>query len=272
MGLANGIQISEVTSPVAFNQDLRAIVPPNGVDSRFLLLALRHRLADGGKKVLSSAAHGTLKIDAAALRQIEFPVPPIEVQRRIVASLDEAFEGIAIAKANAEKSLRGARELFESHHQSVFTAADDATAFKRLGDLATFRNGINYTKQSKGHTVPIIGVKDFQNHFWAPIDDLDSVTLDGSLSTTDTVVPGDILAVRSNGNPELIGRCMVVGNVDEPITHSGFTIRIKLICPDAPTPTTFVVILQISVSNATRAALFRPSMAPSRTTPCSART
>lgn len=110
MGLANGIQVGQVTAPVAFNQDLRAIVPPPGVDSRFLLLALRHRLADGGKGVLSSAAHGTLKIDADALRQVEFPVPPPHEQRRIVAILDEAFEGIATAKANTEKNLLNTRE------------------------------------------------------------------------------------------------------------------------------------------------------------------
>ena len=110
MGLANGIQVGQVTAPVAFNQDLRAIVPPPGVDSRFLLLALRHRLADGGKGVLSSAAHGTLKIDADALRQVEFPVPPPHEQRRIVAILDEAFAGIATAKANAEKNLLNTRE------------------------------------------------------------------------------------------------------------------------------------------------------------------
>lgn len=121
MGLANGIQIGEVTSPVAFNQDIRAIVPPPSVDSRFLLLALRHGLENGGTEVLSSAAHGTLKIDSDALRQVRFPLPPLAEQRRIVAILDEAFEGIATAKANAEKNLQNARELFESYLQAIFT-------------------------------------------------------------------------------------------------------------------------------------------------------
>jgi type I restriction enzyme S subunit len=42
-------------------------------------------------------------------------------QERIVGILDEAFEGIATAKANAEKNLQNARALFESELQSVFT-------------------------------------------------------------------------------------------------------------------------------------------------------
>ena len=49
------------------------------------------------------------------------PLPPLPEQQRIVGILDEAFEGIATAKANAEKNLQNARALFESHLQSVFT-------------------------------------------------------------------------------------------------------------------------------------------------------
>jgi len=52
----------------------------------------------------------------------EFPIvlPPIPEQRRVVGMLDRAFEGIATAKANAEKNLQNARALFESYVQSIF--------------------------------------------------------------------------------------------------------------------------------------------------------
>lgn len=148
MGLANGIQIGEVTAPVAFNQDLRAIVPPPEVESRFLLLALRHRLADGGKGVLSSAAHGTLKIDADALRQVEFPVPAREEQRRIVAILDEAFEGIATAKANAAKNLQSARELFTSHLDGALSHAAPDCVSTSLGAEIDLLAGYAFSSDS----------------------------------------------------------------------------------------------------------------------------
>ena len=51
---------------------------------------------------------------------VAYPLSQSE-QHRIVAILDEAFDGIATAKANAEKNLQNARALFESHLQSVFT-------------------------------------------------------------------------------------------------------------------------------------------------------
>ena len=59
--------------------------------------------------------------NATKLAALVIPVPSIAEQQRIVGILDEAFDGIATAKANAEKNLQNARALFESHLQSVFT-------------------------------------------------------------------------------------------------------------------------------------------------------
>jgi type I restriction enzyme S subunit len=54
------------------------------------------------------------KLNQGKLREIPIPLPPIPEQQRIVAILDQAFAGIEKARANAEKNLKNARELFES--------------------------------------------------------------------------------------------------------------------------------------------------------------
>ena len=59
------------------------------------------------------------------LAQFTVPLPPLPEQRRIVGILDEAFAGIATAKAHAEKNLQNARALFESHLNAVFTQCGD---------------------------------------------------------------------------------------------------------------------------------------------------
>jgi type I restriction enzyme S subunit len=64
---------------------------------------------------------GVPNLHLEEIREVEIPVPPLAEQQRIVGLLDEAFEGLATAKANAEKILQNARALFESHLQSVFT-------------------------------------------------------------------------------------------------------------------------------------------------------
>ena len=71
------------------------------------------------------------------LDAIQLPLPSASEQQRIVGLLDEAFEGLATAKANAEKNLANARALFESHLQSVFTQRGEGWVEKNrpLADL-----------------------------------------------------------------------------------------------------------------------------------------
>ena len=59
----------------------------------------------------------------------------MQEQHRIVAILDEAFEGIATAKANAEKNLRNARELFASRVKSTFANPGDGWVECALGSV-----------------------------------------------------------------------------------------------------------------------------------------
>ena len=65
----------------------------------------------------------------------DIPTPPRPEQQRIVTLLDEAFAGIATAKANAEKNLQNARAIFESHLQSVFTQRGDGWLEMQLGEV-----------------------------------------------------------------------------------------------------------------------------------------
>jgi type I restriction enzyme, S subunit len=83
-----------------------------------------------------------LNIDLAS--QVVVPIPPADEQRRIVAILEEAFEGIATAKANAEKNLQNAGAVFESYLQDVFTARAGHLASERLERLCDKRRPITY--------------------------------------------------------------------------------------------------------------------------------
>ncbi|MFO7765974.1 MAG: restriction endonuclease subunit S [Pelovirga sp.] len=68
-------------------------------------------------------------------------IPPLPEQQRIVAILDQAFDGIATAKANAEKNLKNAREIFESHLNTVFTQRGEGWVERKLENLCRFVRG-----------------------------------------------------------------------------------------------------------------------------------
>ena len=80
-------------------------------------------------------------LDKEAMYQLQFPFPPVAEQQRIVGLLDEAFEGLATAKANAEKNLQNARALFESHLQSVFTQRGPGWVEKPFSVLCDIKHG-----------------------------------------------------------------------------------------------------------------------------------
>ena len=75
------------------------------------------------EKIKEDQGTGTtmMHVSMGSMNERDIPLPPLAEQQRIVGLLDEAFEGLATAKANAEKNLQNARALFESHLQSVFT-------------------------------------------------------------------------------------------------------------------------------------------------------
>ena len=74
-------------------------------------------------------------LDKEAMYQLQFPFPSLSEQKRIMAKLDEAFEGLATAKANAEKNLQNARALFESHLHV------EQAEKSMLGDLVNIKTG-----------------------------------------------------------------------------------------------------------------------------------
>ena len=130
--------IKEEHLPAALNQRVARIsIRKDSPATRELLLLFLH--SDLFREELVKVGHGAAQqnISTKDIAEIEFPIPPFAEQKRIVGLLDEAFEGIATAKANAEKNLQNARALFESHLQSVFTQRGPAWVETTLDQIST---------------------------------------------------------------------------------------------------------------------------------------
>jgi len=164
----------------------------------------------------SNSKTGTLtNINAQQYASFEFPLPPLEVQKEIVAEIE-----------GYQKVINGGRTVLDHYRPHISIQAD--WPIGELGRLCAFKNGLNFKTGESGHTIKIIGVGDFQNHLYAPIPDLKQVNLDEALGDEYLVKPNDILFVRSNGNPDLVGRSMIIPPTEEQITFSGFSIRARV--------------------------------------------
>jgi len=132
------------------------VSPKNGaMHQRFLdyqILALNDDIYALGKGTAQK------NLDVPVFRTLPLFVPEsLAEQQRIVGLLDEAFEGLATAKANAEKNLQNARALFESHLQSVFTQRGPGWVEKKVSEIAKHSLGKMLDKaKNKGEPQPYL--------------------------------------------------------------------------------------------------------------------
>lgn len=73
--------------------------------------------------------------------------PSLPEQQRIVAILDEAFAGIATARANAEQNRQNARALFESHRQLLFNQPGKGWSEAPLSELCSIKHGFAFKSE-----------------------------------------------------------------------------------------------------------------------------
>ncbi|HFV2037310.1 TPA: restriction endonuclease subunit S [Escherichia coli] len=103
----------------------------------------------------------------------------------------------------------------------------NAVSFLKYGDVAEFRNGLNFSKDSHGKGCKFIGVADFKDNFTPQWKLLGEINPFGVAKREDYLEPGDIIFVRSNGNKALVGRSLYI-DLNEKSLYSGFCIRARL--------------------------------------------
>ena len=153
--LARIVPIAITGRDLTINQDLKALCPNGAMDARFLY----HLLDSKMDELLSMVSRGATvhRLMTDQIRNLDFVLPPLAEQQRIVGLLDEAFEGLATAKANAEKNLQNARALFESHLQSVFTQRGPGWVEKKVSEIAKHSLGKMLDKaKNKGEPQPYL--------------------------------------------------------------------------------------------------------------------
>lgn len=144
--------INEV--PMAFNQGCKGLVPLTGVDTKFAYYFLLANVP-----LLESLGTGATfrELSGGKLKEVPFFFPALPEQRRIVAILDESFEAIATAKANTEKNLQAARELFDSVLDSALSHCDKDALETTLGSEVDLLAG--YAFPSTGYSVAADGIR-----------------------------------------------------------------------------------------------------------------
>ncbi|MBL0171512.1 MAG: restriction endonuclease subunit S [Gemmatimonadaceae bacterium] len=208
--------------PIYFQKALHRVRFSEPDRNKWFLYYLLSRDLDGTLKQHFNGA-GIQHFTGEALAQFELPVPPLAEQRRIVSILDEAFEGIAAAKVNAEQNLCNVRELYQNHLQSVFTQRGPGWAEKRLGELSRIKYG--YTDSASAQIVgpQFLRITDLQPS-GVDWDTVPYCSIDKTDLPKYRLADGDIVFARTGATT---GKSHLVTNPPEAVFAS-YLIRVQL--------------------------------------------
>ncbi len=152
------------------------------------------------------------------LSKVKIPLPPLDIQKKIVAEI-EALE---------KQEQKAVEQIRKVNKEIISKFVDLKYNPLLLGDIVNFKNGLNYNRESLGEVITIVGVGDFKDDFSPNLDKLEKIQIEGNLSDDYELKPSDILVVRSNGSPRLVGRFLFIEGLKDKTSFSGFTIRLRV--------------------------------------------
>ncbi len=147
---------------MAFNQDVKALIPHRGLLSPDYLLRVLQAMGpdvirDGVKK--GATVHS---LRSGLLEGLRIPLPPLPEQRRIAAMLTEQMAAVNKARAAVQAQLEAARALTGAYLREVFESEEAKRWPQRyLADLGEVVAGVTLGRRLEGkitHQVPYLRV------------------------------------------------------------------------------------------------------------------
>jgi type I restriction enzyme S subunit len=192
---------------------MRSIPNTEKIANRYLYYYLTSPLFQNPLEAVSKrGAQDGFNKDNIAL--FEIPVPPLEEQRCIVAILDEAFEGLETAQANARANLASAEELLGSvvgeylknKVQTQRTTTTLKAICSKIGSGATPKGGEKSYKETGVPLVRSLNVYDREFRYGkiAYLDEDQAASL-----ANVTLKQGDVLLNITGAS---VARCCVLPN------------------------------------------------------------
>lgn len=163
LGIASGLENS-----IGFgSSEFMVLRPGPRLSARYLAYFLsQDRFRELGCSAMTGAV-GHKRIPKEWVENFEIPVPPLVEQQRVVAVLDEAFEGIVAATVRTEKNLLNANDLFRVARAALFSSRDSSWTIRSLGAICENLDGQRrpVTKRNRvSGNIPYYGASGVVDH------------------------------------------------------------------------------------------------------------
>ncbi len=175
------------------------------------------------------AAGATVKnLNIDLVRGVKIPLPPLPEQRRIAEILDKADA----LRAKRRAALAQLDTLTQSIFLDMF--GDPATNPKGwpVSELGTLlrdvTNGMTRRRPESevGQSI-VLRLRDIREG-WIDFSNVNRITLSSTEAEKYEVVPGDLLFIRVNGNPQYVGRCALFAGYPERVYFNDHVMRVRI--------------------------------------------
>ncbi|MCI8587004.1 MAG: hypothetical protein HFJ49_00130 [Clostridia bacterium] len=168
-----------------------------------------------------------MAVNSSDFLKMKITIPEIGEQEKII----KVFERINRIIEISRESLKERNKIIDLEFIKMFgnpMTNEKKWNISKLGDLGELKNGMNFNRDEKGYDVKFLGVGDFnKGYILNDLNSLEYVRLNQKPPEEYLLKNNDIIFVRSNGSKELVGRSLIVDNIIEDITYSGFCIRYR---------------------------------------------
>lgn len=216
MILAKDVPVALAEVPMAFNQDMKAIIPGSRVIPSFLLYVLVAFKRALFQKI-GRSAHGTMTLMTHDIAQFTIPVPPLSEQRRIAGVLGLVQRAVE----QQERLLALVAELKQTLLHHLFTHGlrgepqkptdlgpiPQSWDVERLGDCARVQTGVAKGRKLDGKetlTLPYLRLANVQSGY-LDLREMKTITIQAKEKPRYSLQKGDVV-LTEGGDFDKLGR------------------------------------------------------------------
>ena len=218
--------VAVAARPLCTNQGFKSLIPPVGVDARYVYWYLRH-----ATPAIRDMGSGTTfkEMSKKRMAAVPFVQAPNSEQRRIVAAIEEHFSRVDAL----DRALAVADDRLHAMHRSVALHSFDRPDWDwtTLGEIAELKGDI--TKDSKREAdpefeeFPYLRVANVQRGY-LDLTDVTTIRADRCKAQRLVLCRGDIL-FNEGGDRDKLGRGWVWEGQIEDCIHQNHVFRARLL-------------------------------------------
>lgn len=232
-GGSAGKKTAIINEEVCFGNKLFALVNDKGLfNPKYLFYYTRYEGFLKQFKILATSLMGGISVKNFG--NIEIPLPKLDMQESIVKKIDEQLSSLD----NAVETLNKTKEQLAIYRQAVLKEAflggliNEKPVEKRLGEYiekpkygTSKKCDYRVSKNSVGvFRIPNIdaakGIMDYGDIKYAAFEEKELENLD--------LEAGDLLIIRSNGSPSIVGTVAMIREKDTSMTFAGYLMRLRI--------------------------------------------